>query len=248
MCVLLFFVVRYICTYIRMCVVMHVRTYVQRTYGCSYLTTSVHHTYVQVYVHTCGVKTWVLGPASFIPSLLRTLPPCSLPLLSLLCQVLLNMAYALVQLGREKEAILRLEEAYKASLETGEQRHQVVKTALDAARVCAPCMCCVQYPYMHVLWGRDGRWVFKNQIDIRTQLPNVVVLFVCAYILPGGIYVCTLVDTAVSHCVNVCVLYKHTHLSIDPVSPRGSLCTYVCVYAEWWVLQAFQAAKQCPVL
>ena len=57
------------------------------------------------------------------------------------------MAYALVQLGREKEAIQRLEEAYKASLETGEQRHAVVKTALDAARVCASCMCCVQYPY-----------------------------------------------------------------------------------------------------
>lgn len=54
------------------------------------------------------------------------------------------MAYALVQLGREKEAIARLEEAYKASLETGEQRHQVAKTALDAARVCTARAACIR--------------------------------------------------------------------------------------------------------
>lgn len=46
------------------------------------------------------------------------------------------MAYTLVQLGREREAIERLEESYKASLESAEQRHQVVKAALDAAKVC----------------------------------------------------------------------------------------------------------------
>ena len=50
-------------------------------------------------------------------------------------QVLLNMSYALVQLGRKSEALEKLDEANQGSRETGEQRHECVKTAYDAARV-----------------------------------------------------------------------------------------------------------------
>ena len=50
-------------------------------------------------------------------------------------QVLLNMSYALVQIGHKSEALEKLNEANQGSRETGEQRHQIVKTAYDAARV-----------------------------------------------------------------------------------------------------------------
>jgi neutrophil factor 2 len=49
-------------------------------------------------------------------------------------EVLLNLSYALVQMGRRDAGLKRLEEAYEGSLNTGEQRHQMVSTAYEAAK------------------------------------------------------------------------------------------------------------------